>query len=208
MRAKGELTLKNVVDTIIRVFNFTGEWYKAFGKPQRGGVWFIYGNSGHGKTSFLLMLIKMLANFDNIMFVSYEEGNVSVALQNGINRLGLLEANKKVIVCTHNLEELEKRLSKRKSPEIVIIDSLDVSEIKRKKQVIDLKNRFKNKTFIFTGWAVGKEPASKIGKDVLYLANQKIFVEGYRAISRGRSFGELGYLTIWEKKATEYWEFK
>ena len=208
MRAKGELTLKNVVDTKIPVFDFTGEWYDAFGKPQRNGVWFIYGNSGHGKTSFLLMLIKQLANFDNIIFVPYEEGNVSVALQNGINRLGLLEANKKVLVCTHSLEELEKRLSKRKSPEIVIIDSLDVSEIKRIKQVSELKNRFKNKTFIFTGWAAGKDPASKIGKDVLYLANQKIFVEGYRAISRGRSFGERGYLTIWEKKATEYWEFK
>ena len=67
---------------------------------------------------------------------------------------------------------------------------------------------YKNKLFIFISWAEGKEPAKKIGKDVLYLANQKIFVEGYRAINRGRSTGEKGHLTIWEKGATEYWEFK
>lgn len=208
MRVKGELTLKNIVNAKIPVFDFTGEWYDAFGKPQRNGVWFIYGNSGHGKTTFLLMLMKQLANFGNIMFVPYEEGNVSVSLQKGINRLGLLEANKKVIVCTHNSKDLAERLSKRKSPEIVIIDSLDLSEFKQIKQVADFKNRFKNKTLIFTGWADGKVPANKIGKDVLYLANQKIFVEGYRAISRGRSLGERGYLTIWEEGATEYWKFK
>jgi len=208
MRIKGELTLKNIVDTKIPVFNFTGEWLEAFGKPQRNGVWFIYGSSGHGKTSFTLMLIKLLASFGNILFVSYEEGSASVPLQEGINRFGLLEANNKVIVCTHKTRELTERLSSKKSPDIVIIDSLDLSEFKRIEQVAELKDRFKNKLFVFTGWAKGEVPAKRIGEDVLFLANQKIFVEGHRAISRGRSTGERGYLTIWDKGAAEYWEFK
>ena len=208
MRVKGELTLKNIIDAKIPVFDFTGEWFEAFGKPQRNGVWFIFGNSGHGKTSFILMLIKQLVNFSNVLFVSYEEGDKSVPLQDGIKRFGLLEANNKVSVCTKNKGELEERLNNKRSPDVVIIDSLDASEFKRVEQVVALRNSFKNKLFIFTGWAKGKEPARRIGEDVLFMANQKIWVEGHRAISRGRSFGERGYLTIWDKEASKYWEYK
>ncbi|MDR2148884.1 MAG: ATP-dependent serine protease [Tannerella sp.] len=208
MGIKGELTLRNIIESKIPVFDFRGEWLEAFGKPQRSGIWYIYGDSGHGKTSFILKLIKELAKFDKILFVSYEEGSASTPLQEGISRFGLLEANRKVSVCTKKGKELTERLDSRKCPNIVIVDSLDVSDFKRSEQVVELKNRYKNKLFIFTGWAKGREPAKRIGEDVLFMANQKIFIEGYRAISRGRSFGERGYLTVWEKGATDYWEFK
>lgn len=208
MRAKGELTLKNIVDAKIPVFDFTGEWFDAFGKPQRTGIWYVFGDSGHGKTSFVLMLIKQLSHFGKILFVSYEEGEKSAALQRGIQRLGLLEANSRVSVCVKRGEELEERLNEKNCPGIVIVDSLDLSAFKRAEKVSDLRSRFKNKLFVFTGWAKDNVPAKKIGEDILFLANQKIFVEGYRAISRGRSFGTIGYLTIWDKGAEEYWGFK
>jgi len=208
MRIKGELTLKNMIDTNIPVFDFTGEWLEAFGRPQRTGVWYIWGNSGHGKTTFILMLMKQLANFGKTLFVPYEEGQASESLKNGIRRLGLLEANSRVSVCTKSIEELKERLKATKSPDFVIIDSLDVSEFKRVEQVVEIKNSFKNKLFVFTGWAKGKEPAKRIGENVLFIANQKIWVEGFRALSRGRSFGERGYLTIWDKEAEVYWRFK
>ena len=202
--------MRNIVDSKIPVFDFTGEWFEAFGKPQRTGIWYVYGNSGHGKTSFVLMLIKQLSAFGNILFVSLEEGSASTALQDGINRFGLLEANSRVIVCSKRMSEVKERLGFRKSPDIVIIDSLDASELKRVAQVVELTNCFKNKLFVFTGWAKGKAPApaKRIGEDVLFLANQKILVEGYRAISRGRSIGERGFLTVWDKGAGEYWAFK
>jgi len=208
MRNKGELTLKNIVDSKIPVFEFTGEWAEAFGCPQRTGVWYVYGSSGHGKTSFVLKLLRKLAKYGNVLYVSLEEGDRSAALQRGIQRFGLLEANSRVSVCSKSISELTERLKQRKSPDIVIIDSLDFSGIKRISQVVELTNTFKNKLFIFTGWARGKEPSKRIGEDVLFLANQKIYVEGYRAISRGRSIGDRGYLTIWDKGATEYWEVK
>ena len=34
----------------------------------------------------------------------------------------------------------------------------------------------------------------------------KIFVEGYRAISKGRFVSEIGaFYTVWEEGATKYW---
>jgi len=208
MRNKGELTFKNMVDINIPVFNFDGEWLKVFGKPQRTGVWYIYGNSGHGKTTFILMLIKKLANYGKILFLPYEEGGSSIAMKNEIKRIGLLDVNRQVSISIKTIKELNERLSMKRSPDIIVVDSLDASEFKRPEQVVDIKNRFKNKLFIFTGWAKGKEPAKRIGENILFLANQKIWVEGYRAFSRGRSLGEDGYFTIWEEGAMRYWEFK
>jgi hypothetical protein len=191
----------------IEVFDFAGEWEEAFGHPQRTGLWYIYGASGHGKTSFLLLMMKELSQYGRILFVSYEEQGGSRALQEGIRRTGLVAAaNRRVIICSIDKEGLRGRLKKQRSADIVIIDSLDLSEFRTVKHVTDLVMEFERKLFIFTGWARGKEPLKRLGEDILFIANQKIFVEGYRAHSRGRSFGERGYLTIWDEGAKKYWE--
>jgi len=205
---KRALTFQNILDAKILTFDFTGEWFEAFGQPQRAGVWFIYGDSGHGKTTFLLMLMRELAKFDKILFLPYEEGEVNKLLQKAIERLGLTAINNRVIVSNETIKEMETRLEKRNSPNIAIIDSLNVSGIKNVKQVSRLREKFPHKTFIYTGWAEGKLPKGNIGKDVLYYANQKIFIEGYRAFSRGRSFGKKQYFTIWEEESKKYFEYK
>ena len=45
------LTVKEVLKQKKRTFAFKGEWKEAFGEPERTGVWFIWGNSGNGKSS-------------------------------------------------------------------------------------------------------------------------------------------------------------
>jgi hypothetical protein len=205
---KRALTLRNVVESDIAVFAFTGEWEAAFGCPQRTGVWFVYGHSGHGKTSFVLLLIKYLAEFGRVLYVSYEEGRRSLALKEGIRRLGLLSVNASVKICDDTLDELDERLRKRRSADVVVIDSLQYSEFGSIRQIRDFAGRFPNKLFVFTGHAKGSLPASSLGRSVLYYANQKIWVEGYRAFSRGRSMGEKEYLTVWDKGAEKYWKYK
>jgi hypothetical protein len=154
-----------------------------------------------------MQLIKKLAEYDKILYESYEEG-VSESLKKSIKRLGLLQVNKNVIVSTDTLADLKERLAVRKSPKIIIIDSLDVSEFTTLKQINDLTKKYSQKLFIFTGWANGKMPAKKLSNSVLFIANQKIFIEGFRAFSRGRSFGEKDYYTIWREGADKYWNFK
>ncbi len=39
----------------------------------------------------------------------------------------------------------------------------------------------------------------------MYDASLKIFVEGFRAISKGRFIGPKGYYTVWEEGAERYW---
>jgi hypothetical protein len=163
--------------------------------------------SGHGKTSFIMQLIKKLSQYDRILYESYEEG-VSESIKGNIKRHGMLQTKNKVSVAMDTLAELKERLAQRKSQNIVIIDSLDVSEFSTQKQIVDLINKHKNKLFIFTGWATGKMPAKKLSNAILFLANQKIFIEGFRAFNRGRSYGTNDYYTIWHEGANKYWNFK
>ena len=201
------LTLKNVVDAKIRTFNFTGEFYGAFGCPRMGGLWYVYGGSGSGKTSFILSLMKEMAPLTNkILFESYEEGVISLSFQKNIKRLGMLSLNNKIQITDESLEEMIERLNFQRSPDVVFIDSLEHSEFKNIKQITDLRDRYPQKTFVFVGQASGLRPRTELGESVLFIADQKIHLEGYRAISRGRSFGSAGYYTIWGEEAAVYWE--
>lgn len=207
MAIRRALTLQNIIDAKIPRFDFTGEWLDAFGKPQMGGIWFVYGGSGSGKTSFVLSLMKYMASFANkILFESHEEGEISAALQDSIIRLGLLSVDKKILVTDENTDDMFERLDASRSANIVFIDSLEHSDFKNIKQIVDMKKQYPNKTFVIIGQASGTRPRTELGESVLYIANQKIHVEGYRAFSRGRSFGEKRYFTIWEEEAAKYWD--
>ena len=39
----------------------------------------------------------------------------------------------------------------------------------------------------------------------MYDASLKIYVEGFRAFSKGRFFGSVGHFTIWDEGAVRYW---
>jgi hypothetical protein len=201
---KRVLSFRNISDARVPRVEWDGDWERAFGRPQATGVWFVFGNSGHGKTTFVLMLIKRLAEFGRVHFISYEEGATSASIQDGICRLGLLEVNRRVGIVVETIAELTNRLCKPYPPRFIVIDSLEMSGA-TSRQIAALAARFPARLFIVIGQAEGKQPASRAGRDLLYVANQKIWVEGYRAISRGRSFGELKHLVIWEKEANVYW---
>jgi hypothetical protein len=205
MALKKLITLRNVVDAKPERVPFNGEWQEAFGNPQATGAWFIWGRSGSGKTAFVLKLIGQLALEKKVLFVSYEEGTVSVSLQEGIKRYGLLNVNSNVWICTDTVEELDKRLNRRRSASVVVIDSLERSEIRKVSQLADLSTKFPDKLFVVIGQAEGKLPVGRLGHDVLHAANQKIYVEGFRAYSRGRSMGTAEYFTIWQHGAELYW---
>ena len=55
-------------------FPFSGAWEQAFSTPETRGVWFIWGNSGNGKSSFIMQLLSELGKYGRIVYNSLEEG--------------------------------------------------------------------------------------------------------------------------------------
>lgn len=62
-------------------YKLSDEWKAAFGEPERNGVWFVWGRSGSGKTSFVLKLCKELCRFGRVAYDSLEEGS-SLTMKN------------------------------------------------------------------------------------------------------------------------------
>ena len=203
MAIKRALTIQNILEKQYKLFEFDGVWESAFSKPETSGVWFVWGNSGNGKTSFILQLIKYLTNFDKVLLNSMEEGTTHT-LQKGLIQQNMMDVQNSVLVVNENAEKLENRLMCKKSPNIIIIDSFQYFQLTYV-QYLKFKEKFPKKLLIFISHADGKFPAGRSAKSVMYDATLKIYVEGYKAFSKGRYIGEKGEYTVWPEKALAYW---
>ncbi len=203
---------QNVLAARFETADFTGAWLASFGRPELRGTWIIWGDSGSGKTTFTLMLCKYLANFGRVAYDSLEQG-LSLSLQRAWERVGMIEAGSNVILLNkEDLPEMTARLRKRKSPEIIIIDSLQYLTKFYMQQLKELKAEFPDKLFVFISQAdkAGKDPDGHIAKKIRYDADVKIKVEGFKAFVTTRyedpERGEGGAdFVIWEQGAAEYW---
>lgn len=202
----------NVLAARFETVEFAGEWLASFGRPELRGTWIIWGGSGSGKTTFTLMLCKYLANFGRVAYNSLEQG-LSLSLQKAWERVGMGEAGNSVILLNkEELPELRARLSKRKSPEIIIIDSVQYLDGFNWASFKKLKREYPDKLFIFISQAdrAGKDPDGKLAGKIRYDAEIKIKVEGFKAFVTTRyedpDNGEGGAdFIIWEQGAAEYW---
>jgi hypothetical protein len=187
-----------------KTLKFTGSWEAAFGTPEASGVWFVWGNSGNGKTSFVMQLCKELAKFGKVAFDSLEEG-ASLSMQNTLKRFKMQEINRRFLLLDcEPVDDLSERLLKRKSADFVIVDSYQYTQMTYK-AYLKFKEKHKNKLLIFISHADGSSPAGRSAKSVMYDASLKIWVEGYRAFSKGRFIGSEGKYTIWEEGANRYY---
>lgn len=183
---------------------FTGAWADAFGNPERTGVWFVWGRSGNGKTSFTMQLGKELCKFGRVAYNSLEQG-VSLSMQQTLSRHDMIDVNKRFMLLNREpIAELSERMSKPKSAEFVIIDSFQYTQMTIR-EYMDFVGRHPNKLIIFVSQADGRNPDGRTARKAMFDADQKIFVEGFKAMSKGRFFGPVGSFTIWPEGAERYW---
>ena len=82
---------KNLEDIRHEYIDFDGEWYLAFGRPEKSGCWIIYGKSGQGKSSFALQLARKFDEMGlRVLYLTLQELN-----QMGAEKSPDSEMNKK-----------------------------------------------------------------------------------------------------------------
>ncbi|MBR1839374.1 MAG: hypothetical protein IJ782_02120 [Prevotella sp.] len=197
------LTVKDILRKTRETFPFEGAWADAFGQPERSGVWFIWGKSGNGKTSFVMQLIAELCKHDRVAFDSLEEGT-SLTMRDKLVRHGLLHTDNRLHILCEPIEVLRDRLARHKSYNIVVIDSFQYTQLTYR-DYIQLKEECRNKLLIFISHAAGSSPRGAAAVSVMYDATLKIWVEGFKAFSKGRFIGPTGEYTIWDEGAARYW---
>lgn len=197
LSAKQVLTIK--FDTI----RLGGGWDECIGEIETTGIWFIWGNSGNGKTSAVVSLCKELSAFGKVLYNSREEG-VSLTMQNTLRRYGMGELGSRFQLANMSLQELDEKISQQRSPKFVVLDSFQFMGLTYK----DFRafcEKHKNKMLIFVSRTRGRQPEGRAAISAMYDASCKIWVEGYKAFSKGRFVGTTGEMTIWDEGAKKYW---
>ena len=91
------LSVSEILKMKKKLLKLTGKWFDAFGHTEFYGVWFIWGNSGNGKSTFVMQMCRELCKFGKVLYVSLEEGT-SLTLQNTLRRESMIEANRRLKV--------------------------------------------------------------------------------------------------------------
>lgn len=197
------LTVENVLSARFRGLEFEGDWREVFGVPERAHDWIIWGQSGSGKTTFNMQMAKYISQFEPVLYNSMEEG-LSTSLQEAYKRAGLTRSDS-VLMVSERMGDMCQRLMKKRSPNIVIIDSIPYTRY-RWNDYMKLKELFKNKLRIWVGHAEGKEPKGALARDIRYDSFVKIYTEGFRAFVTSRfSSSGTSQMDIWDDGATKYW---
>lgn len=204
-RLQRGMTPRQTASQNIKRFPFTGEWYDAFKRPERSGVWIAWGKSGNGKTSFVMQLTKYLCQWERALFFSLEEGRGGT-LVDSIERHGLQEVGNRILFYSSTpFAELKEIIRAHPHHRIIVIDSLQYLRI-RGTQYIQFKEEFaRDRIIIFTSHATGDSPRGSVAEDVMYDATQKIQVKVHLAISKGRNTGKKGFFVVWADGAEKYW---
>jgi hypothetical protein len=197
------LSISKVLNAKFHTLEVDGEWSAAIGQPELTGSWMIYGAPKNGKTTFAMMLAKYLSKFVRVAYDSVEEG-LSQSVQMAMERVGMKEVSGRVVLLDKEpIAELVKRLHRQKSPDVVVIDSvqfLDPSFSEYKK----LKTAFPDKLFVYVSHVSGRQPEGQVAKRIWRDANVYFRIEGYRAFPVSR-YGGGGTIDIWAERAAEYW---
>lgn len=177
----------------------------SFGRLTANFIMIVWGQSGNGKSNFLMQFLKVILHHGKVLYVALEEGFEATTQMNALRQLTEEEHSGKIEFADHEMtyDELVKKLSKKKSPKFIVIDSIQYWNITYD-MYKSLKEKFPKKTFIFISHAKGKIPDGNTADKIRYDAGIKVHIEGFVAQVISRYGGNNPYV-IWEEGAKRYW---
>lgn len=200
-----KLSARQMLRISYDTFTPGGGWEDCLGSVQTTGIWFIWGNSGNGKTSATVSLAREIAsNLGRVLYNSREEG-FSPTMQHLMREWGMDALGAKFKVADMSLDELDEELSRPRSAKAAVIDSFQYMGLSYR-AFKAFCQRHSDKLLVFVSRADGRRPEGRAAVSAMYDASLKIWVEGYRAFSKGRYIGSTGEITIWPEGAARYWD--
>ena len=184
------------------ILTFTGDYEKSYGNPEKNFSAIFYGKSGNGKTEGVIMFCKYLCQFGNVYYNSYEQGH-SESLVSALRRQKMEDVRGRFLVGHKEpYQEMIKRLKKKKSPQTVVIDSIQYIRMTYD-MWLELRNMFPRKRFILISHANGDEPDGYHAKKIEFDVDIKVLVKGYVAHPKCRFGGNHDFM-IWEEGHRRY----
>lgn len=195
------LSIQNIIDYNPKTLGFTGRWLAAMGDPEPYGSWIIYGGSGNGKTRFAVQLVKYLMSFEGlrIAYNGLEEG-LSATYRRAVIETGLQMENQSRFLFWPrlNLDDMKDALSRKRSPNVIVIDSVQYLGITYE-EYKELIRRYPKKLFIWISHEKGSEPDGVAAVKIKYNSDIKVRVHNYYATIVSRYKGNEVF-DVWPEK--------
>lgn len=191
------------------VMPFTGKWKEHQGEPERAGSILIYGDAGHGKTTYALQYMKYLCGFEKVFYNTVEEG-MKASFRKNLKLNGLQAVSEKYTFQSEFYDDVVKRLSRKRQPKIVFIDSVQYFfRFKKEKHYFDLMEMFPNTLFVWVSHLQKNAPKGAIADAIRYDAQNVVRVEDFRAyIEKTRCGGSETTAYVISKEKAEERELK
>lgn len=176
----------------------------AIGNATIKGCWIVYGAEKNGKSWFNLKMVKELARFDRVHYISAEEG-LEDSFQAAMKRAGITTADDILWDEYLSIDEIIEKFKKQRSANIIVIDNLTMysdemkpSEVKKK-----MMAALPNKLIIFVAHEERKQPYPAVARHAKKMASVIFHVVGLKVFVTSR-FGAGGELVIDEEKCEIY----
>lgn len=189
-----------------RTVELSEEWAKLIGQPEWGEIWFVWGMSASGKSSFAMQLAKELCRINKVLYVSLEEG-VCKTFTDRLSLFGMEKFEKRFrVITTSEIATLRERLRRQRSEKFVIVDSIQKANWSRK-ALDSLLHEFDKVNWIFISQTDQRgAPSTKTAMSLRFDAGVKLRTEGYRAYCEGRyNSDKKHYMVIYPTGEAEYW---
>ncbi len=176
------------------------EWANHLGRMPHNFRMLIEGESGHGKTEYIIKLAKMLAtHVGKVHYNSTEQGK-SADFQNAVIRNNMDELNDGMFMLAdanqRTFEGWFNKVQKHNRGRVLRLDSMDYMHLTFK-QYQQIHERFKkNKAIIINSWG---DPMAGAAKRIRYTCDYKVKVKDFKAYIRSRHGGSQPFV-IWDKK--------
>lgn len=176
------------------------------GRLYWGTLIFVYGNSGNGKSSLIMRLIKMLNPLGVILYVSLEEGQTESALLNFERFFDNDFDGRNIRITGQNMsyDDLRRMLQRRGSPNIVFIDSVQYWKLKFEKYKA-LTDLFPKKIFVFISHEKSGKPKGDCADSLCYHSTIKMRIKGFIAFITSRAGAGGETIEVYPKGAKAYW---
>lgn len=200
MKVKKAYSYADLSRRTFKKMPLSGEWRRHLGTPQLGNSsWFIYGLSGHGKTSYLLQQAKELSTIEPIYYNTLEEG-MKLSFQMACERENIKSIENKFRFQSETYDELVARMQMARPPKIVIVDSVQyLFRGLQTRHYLDLVRSNPKTTFIWLSGAEGSNPKGKIADDIRYDSDIVVHVHDFEAVIEKNRFEAYESRIIWQK---------
>ncbi len=201
----GGLTIGNLYSKKFKGLQLVGELGKVIGEAEFGKPWIVWGQSGSGKTTFLMQLAKayMDTTGKRVFYNSLEEG-ASVSLKKAAQRANIGKKDR-MTVLEEEMTAFRNVLVRSRDVGMIIVDSVKYTKW-RFEQYVAFCKQFPSLFIVFVSHAKGKEPKGNLSEDIRFDSSVKIYTEGHRAFVTSRfSDSGQGQYDIWMEGATKYW---